>query len=114
MPPQDGGFPVSIAVVDAAGDLLAFARLDRAMPHSVTIAQGKAATAARFKKPTGALESMVAQGRTAFVAVDGVTPLQGGVPIMVGAACVGTVGVSGVAAADDEKCALAGVAALAL
>ena len=99
---------VSIAVVDASGALLAFQRMDDASPASVDLSIGKARTAARFKRPTKAMEDMIAGGRTAFVAVDGITPLEGGVPIMADGRVVGAVGVSGVTSQQDAQVARAG------
>ena len=55
---------------------------------------------------------MVASGRTAFLAVEGLLPLQGGVPVTVDGRVIGAVGVSGGTAAQDEQVALAGIAAL--
>lgn len=106
------GWNVSIAIVDAHGELLAFRRLDGASVASVDIAQGKARTAARLRRPTRALEESIAGGRTALLTVPGVLALQGGLPIMVGEVVVGAVGVSGVTSAQDEQIAAAGIAAL--
>ena len=104
------GWNVSIAIVDAAGGLVAFSRLEHTQPASDMIAIGKARTAARFKRPTKLLEESVASGRLALVAVEGALPMQGGLPIMVDEHCIGAVGVSGVTAAQDEQVAHAGVA----
>ncbi len=103
---------VSIAVVDAAGELVAFQRMDDAPLTSVQIAQGKARTAARFRRPTRALDSSLTAGRTALLAFEGVIPVEGGVPIVVGGRVVGGVGVSGVTSQQDAQCAQAGAAAV--
>ncbi|MFN2317939.1 MAG: heme-binding protein [Gemmatimonadales bacterium] len=103
---------VSIAIVDAHGDLLAFRRLDGAHLGSIDIAQGKARTAARLRRPTRALAEGLAAGNLAFLSVDGITALQGGLPIDVGGTVIGAVGVSGVTSAQDEQIAAAGIAAL--
>jgi hypothetical protein len=56
---------------------------------------------------------VVNKGRTAMVALDGFTPLQGGVPISVDGQIVGAAGVSGAASAQqDEELAIAGAKAL--
>lgn len=103
----------SIAVVDRGGHLLAFARVDGSFPGSPDIAIGKARTAALFEKPTAAFEEIIKNGRTPMLAIEGMTPLQGGVPVRVDGAVVGAIGVSGAAsAAQDEELALAGSAAL--
>src|SRR3990170_5194735 len=67
---------VSIAIVDDGANLLYLERLDGAQISSAEVAQGKARTAMRYLRPSGALEDAVARGRTALVAVDGITPLQ--------------------------------------
>jgi len=102
-----------IAVVDDGGNLMALERLDDTFPAGALISYGKARTAALFKKPTRFFEELVNKGRTAMVALDGFTPLQGGVPIVIDGQVVGAVGVSGASsAAQDEEFALVAAAAL--
>lgn len=103
---------VSIAVVDAYGELVAFQRMDDAALTSGNIAQGKARTAARFRRPTRALDSSLTAGRTALLAFEGVMPVEGGVPITVGGRVVGAVGVSGATSPQDAQCAQAGAKAV--
>lgn len=103
----------AIAVVDPAGNVLAVHRLDGTFPAASDVAIGKARTAARFRKPTKFFEETIAKGRTAMVAMNDFTPLQGGVLIMADGQVVGAVGVSGAAsAAQDEEVATAGAAAI--
>ncbi len=98
-----------IAVVDDGGNLMALERIDGTFAAGAKISIGKARTAALFKKPTSVFENIINKGRTAMAALDDFTPLQGGVPIMVGDQIVGAVGVSGAASAQqDEELALAG------
>ena len=103
---------VAIAIVDEAGELVAFHKIDDTQAASIDIAIGKARTAARMKRPTKALEDAVASGRTVLLAVDGLVPLEGGVPIAVEGRIVGAVGVSGVTSQQDAQVAQAGIAAL--
>jgi uncharacterized protein GlcG (DUF336 family) len=107
---RKNGWAVSIAVVDAAGELLAFVRLDGAHPASVNVSRAKARTAARFRRPTRAMDSLVTAGRGALLVADDALPLEGAVPIVVGGAVVGAVGVSGVTSAQDAQVAAAGAA----
>ncbi|HSE96305.1 MAG TPA: heme-binding protein [Methylomirabilota bacterium] len=101
-----------IAVVDDGGNLMALERLDGTFAAGAGIAIGKARTAAIFKRSTKAFEDIIKNGRTAMVALADFTPLQGGIPIMVGDEVVGGIGVSGAASAQqDEELALAGAAA---
>lgn len=103
---------VAIAVVDESGNLIAFHKIDDTQMGSVDIAIGKARTAARMKRPTKALEDAIAGGRTVMLAVDGLTPLEGGVPVMLDGRVIGAVGVSGVTSQQDAQVAQAGAAAL--
>lgn len=106
------GLKLSIAVVDAAGHLLAFRRMDDARLISIDVSVGKARTAAYLRSPSKTLEDMINGGRAALVGIEGITPVQGAVPIIVGGVVVGAIGASGASAADDELAAKAGAAAL--
>jgi glc operon protein GlcG len=100
-----------IAVVDDGGNLVALERLDGTFAAGANISIGKARTAALFKKPTKVFEDIIRNGRTAMVALPDFTPLQGGVPLVVGEDVIGAIGVSGAASAQqDEEIALAGAA----
>jgi glc operon protein GlcG len=102
-----------IAVVDEGGNLMALERLDGTFAMGATISVGKARTAVVFKKPTRFFEELINKGRTAMTAVEGFTPLIGGIPIMVDGQVVGGIGVSGAAsAAQDEELAMAGANAV--
>ena len=102
-----------IAVVDEGGNLMALERLDGTFAMGATISIGKARTAVLFKKPTRFFEELINKGRTAMTAVDGFTPLIGGIPVIIDGQVVGGVGVSGAASANqDEELALAGANAL--
>jgi len=104
----------AIAVVDGGGSLIAFQRLDGTFAAGAAVSLGKARTAALFKKPTKAFEDSINGGRIALAAVHEMTPLQGGVPILVDGHVVGAVGVSGAhSQQEDEEIALAGAAAIA-
>jgi glc operon protein GlcG len=103
---------VAIAIVDAGGDLLLFHRRDGTQLASIDIAIGKAKTAARFRRPTKALEDAVLGGRAVLLALDDLTPLEGGVPIVIDGEVVGAIGVSGVTSQQDAVIAEAGVRAV--
>jgi glc operon protein GlcG len=103
-------WPVSIAVCDEGGHLLAFVRLAGANLASTRISQSKAHTAVLMKRETRLVEEMINGGRSAFLSapdLDGM--LEGGVPIMVDGHCVGAVGVSGVKAPEDAQVAKASI-----
>lgn len=102
-----------VAIVDDGGNLIALERLDNTFPAGANISIGKARTAAMFKRPTKFFEDVVNKGRTTMVALPDFTPLQGGIPIMVGEQVVGGIGVSGAASAQqDEEIAIAGANAV--
>ena len=104
------GWQVSIAVVDAAGELVGFARMDGAPIASVDISRAKARTAARLRRSTRTLDSTLTAGRFAILGLDGITPVEGGVPIVVNGEIIGAVGVSGATPAQDGQVATAGAA----
>jgi glc operon protein GlcG len=103
--------PSAIAVVDPAGDLLAFQRMDGVRPASADLAIQKARTAARLQRPTVEIENNVNQGRTAFVTAK-IMALRGGMPVRVNGEVVGAVGVAGLSSENDTD--IAGTAAAAL
>ena len=103
----------AVAVVDDGGNLLYLIRLDRTFPAGAAVATDKARTAATFRMPTRNLEDAVKNGRTSLVAVSEMTPLAGGIPIVIDGQIVGAVGVSGAASAQQDE-ELAKVAASAL
>jgi glc operon protein GlcG len=110
---QQQNAPSAIAVVDPAGDLLAFQRMDGVRPASADLAVEKARTAARLRRPTAEIEDNIDKGRTAFVTAD-IMALRGGVPIRVNGEVVGAVGVAGMSKETDTGIATTAAAALGL
>jgi len=108
---RKNGWAVSIAVVDAHGELLGFSRMDGASLLSVEISQRKAATSARGRRPSKDFADRITQGNLATLALP-VIPLEGGMPIVVNGILVGGIGVSGATSAQDAQCAAAGAAAV--
>ena len=108
---QQRNAPSAIAVVDPAGDLLAFERMDGVRPASADLATEKARTAARLQRSTAEIEDNIDQGRTAFVTA-GIVVLRGGMPIRVNGAVVGAVGVAGLSKEVDAEIANTAAAAL--
>jgi glc operon protein GlcG len=108
---QQRNAPSAIAVVDPAGDLLAFQRMDGVRPASADLAIEKARTAARLQRPTAEIEDNINQGRTAFVTAD-IMALRGGMPIRVNGEVVGAVGVAGLSKETDTEIANTSASAL--
>ena len=107
---RKNNWTMAAAIVDTAGDLVYFEKLDGTQGASVTIAQDKARSAARFKRPTKALQDVLAAGGEGLrlLAIQGAVPVEGGVPIVVDGKIVGAIGVSGGTSAQDGQCARVG------
>ena len=102
---------VCIAILDDGGHLLHLARMDGATPANARIALEKGRTAAETRRSTANWQERVAK-RIELLRMPEVTPVQGGVPIVIDGTCVGAVGVSGVQSHEDEQIAAAGIKAL--
>lgn len=105
------GFRLAIAVVEPSGELVAFGRMDDVQYGSIDVAQAKARSAARFRAPTSVLEERLAGGRTALLAIEGLIPVAGGVPVIIDGRVAGAIGVSGASSAQDDEVARAAIAA---
>ncbi|MFL9610714.1 GlcG/HbpS family heme-binding protein [Methylobacillus sp. Pita2] len=103
---------VVVAVVDSSGSLSYLEKIDGTQISSVETAIGKARTANNFKRPTKALDDVVAGGRVALLNLPNILPLQGGLPIILDGKIVGAIGVSGATSQQDEQAAAAGLAAI--
>jgi glc operon protein GlcG len=111
---------VSVAVIDANGDLVAFERMDGAVSPSILVSQGKAHAALMFGTSTADLQDAIAAGRpvTATITPPPPTPVvvfpsRGGVPIRRGGRIIGAVGVAGVGPEIEDVIANAGADAAA-
>lgn len=109
--------PSNIAVVDAGGNLLAFARMDGAWLGSIDIAIHKAFTARAFDVPTEKLAEMAQSGKPLFgihaTNHERVVIFGGGIPIMQGETVIGAIGSSGGTVDQDVEIAQAAVDAFA-
>jgi glc operon protein GlcG len=107
-------FNVAIAVVDTAGNLVAFIRRDNTQTASVLVAQDKAVTAAIYKRPSKALQDGLAGGGAGLriLGLRGATPVEGGLPLIIDGRIIGAVGTSGVTSEQDSMVSTAGAAAL--
>jgi uncharacterized protein GlcG (DUF336 family) len=102
-----------IAILDDGGNLLYLARMDDAQLGSIEVAQLKARTAVRFKRPSKAFEEALVGGRMAILGFPDVIPVEGGVPLIADGKVVGALGVSGGTSPQDSAVAKAGVDAFA-
>jgi len=107
---RKNNWPVAIAIVDSSSKLVMFLKIDSTQHGSVDIAIGKATTAVNLRRPTKALQDAIGQGGSnlRLLAVPGVLPLEGGVPIIADGKVIGGIGVSGVTSEQDAQVATAG------
>ena len=103
---------VVISVVDDGANLVYLEKMDGTQIGSIEIAQMKARTAIKMKRPSKAFEDMIAGGRNAVLKLPDVLGVEGGLPLVVDGQFVGAIGVSGVTSAQDGQIAAAGVKAL--
>jgi glc operon protein GlcG len=107
--------PMAIAVVDTAGQLVAFERMDNTQTGSIGVSQDKAVSAAMFRRPTKVFQDVVAGGGAGLrvLTLRGANAVEGGVPLTVDGKIIGAIGVSGGTSDEDGVVAKAGAAALA-
>ena len=111
---RKNGWTMAVAVVDTAGDLVYFEKMDGTQTGSVRVSQEKARSAALFKRPTKAFQDAVAAGGDGLriLGLPGAVPVEGGVPLVVAGKIVGAIGLSGGTSQQDGQCAQAGAAVL--
>ena len=112
---KQNSWNVAISIVDSGAHTVMLHRLDGTQLASIRFAEGKARTAVEFRRPTKALEDVIAGGGAGlrYFTVPEVNLMEGGVPIVVDGKIVGGIGVSGVHSAEDAQVAQAGADALA-
>jgi uncharacterized protein GlcG (DUF336 family) len=107
---------MDIAVVDAGGNLKAFARMDGAWLGSIDISIKKARTARYFDMNTGDIGGLSQPGGPLYqieVSNGGLITFPGGVPIKnANDEVIGAIGVSGSTVEDDHTVAVAGAEAV--
>ena len=107
------GWKLAIAVVSPSGDLTYFLKMDNTQLASPTIAQNKARTAARFRRPTQLFFDLYESGHPYPGTLDPtLTASPGGIPIVVGGMIIGAIGCSGATGAQDAVVCKVGVDAV--
>ena len=101
--------PITIAVVDTAGDLVFFEKATNAAGTAETFAMKKAVAAVKKRAPTIADIARIKGGDPAALYVPELFPFPGGYPIVVDGKVIGALGETG--GADDD---VAKAAAMAL
>ncbi len=100
-----------ITVVDDGGTVVAIERMDETQIGSLDVSIGKAKTALKFKRPSKVFDDLVNGGKPGLMGL-GVTPVEGGIPLLADGKVIGAIGVSGGSSQQDAQVAQAGVAAL--
>jgi len=99
------------AVVDSGANLVSFKRMDGAQIASISVAEHKARTAAKFRRETKVFENAVQLTNYNYVmTLDDVIATRGGIPLVEGGKIIGAIGCSGGAGSQDEVVAKAGAA----
>lgn len=107
---RKNSFTMAIAVVDTAGNLVYFEKMDGTQTGSVNVSIEKARSAVLFKRPTKSFQDTVAQGGVGLrmLGLPGAVPVEGGIPLVEGGKIVGAIGASGGTSEQDGQCAQAG------
>jgi glc operon protein GlcG len=107
--------PMAVTVVDTAGQLVAFDRMDNTQTGSIAVSQDKAVSAAMFRRPTKAFQDALAAGGAGLriLTLRGASAVEGGLPLVVDGKIIGAIGVSGGSAEQDGVVAKAGADAMA-
>ena len=103
--------PMAIAVVDTAGQLVAFERMDNTQTGSIAVSQDKAASAAMFRRPSKVFQDALAAGGVGLrlLTLRGAIAVEGGIPLTVDGKIIGAIGVSGGSSEQDGVVAKAGL-----
>lgn len=112
---RKNSWPVAIAIVDNAGQLVAFEKMDNTQTASVEVAQDKAVSAAIYRRTTKVVQDGLAAGGAGLrlLGLRGMSPVEGGIPLVVDGKIIGGIGVSGVNSDQDGMVAKAGADAVA-
>jgi glc operon protein GlcG len=101
---------MNIAVVDLNGELVQFERMEGAQIGSGAVAQGKARTAARYRRESRVFYNVYESGHSYVNTLDpGLVASPGGIPLVEGGKVIGAVGCSG--GTGDQDAAICKVGA---
>ena len=110
---HEKGFVIDLAIVDGGGHLIYFEREDGVSVGTIQVAIMKAHSSAVFGAPSKQFEINVREGLIGMVALPGMAPFEGAVPIKVDGDVIGAVAVSGVTKEIDGEIAQVGADAVA-
>jgi glc operon protein GlcG len=111
---KKNNWTMAVAIVDTAGDLVYFEKIDGTQTGSVRVSMDKARSATLFKRPTKAWQDALAAGGDGLrvLGIQGAVPVEGGLPLLIDGKIVGAIGVSGGSSAQDGMAAKAGADSL--
>ena len=111
---RKNNWPVAIAILDTAGMLVAYEKMDNTQTASIQVAIDKGRSAAIYRRPSKVFEDIVAKGGAGLRVMNlrDASVVEGGLPIVVNGKVIGGIGVSGVNADQDGVVAKAGAEAL--
>ncbi len=105
------GWMMNIAVVDSGANLVAFRRMDGAQLGSIAVAEHKARTSVKFRRPTHAIEDAMQKSDVRYLAtVDDMIGARGGLPLVEDGKLIGAIGCSGGTGSQDETVCAVGAA----
>ncbi len=101
---------MAVAVVDTAGYLVYYEKMENTQLASADVSIDKARSAALYKRPTKAMQDGLAAGGAGWrlLRLRNAIPINGGLPLLIDGKIVGAVGVSGEASDQDAQCAKVG------
>src|SRR5262245_8237760 len=111
---RKNSWTMAVAIVDTAGELVYFEKMDQTQIGSINIAIDKARSAVWFKRTTKVLQEVLAAGGDGLrvLGMRGAVPIEGGIPLAVGGKIIGAIGASGGTPQQDGVAATVGAAAL--
>jgi len=105
---------MAVAVVDPAGVLIYYEKMDNTQLGSAEASIDKARSSALYKRPSKAFQDALASGGAGMrvLGLRGADPVEGGVPLLIEGKVVGAIGVSGDTSDHDGVCANAAAQSL--
>ena len=103
---RNNNWPMAVAIVDTAGLLVYFEKMDDTQTGSVVVSQAKARSAALFKRSTKVFQDRLASGGDGVMVLrlEDAVPVEDGLPLLVGGKIIGAIGVSGATSPQDGQC----------
>ncbi len=111
---RKNNWTMAVAITDGGGDLIYLEKMDGTQTGSISVAIGKARSAAMFKRPSKVFQDAVAGGGAGLriLGLEGAVPVEGGLPLVMDGKIVGAIGLSGGTSDQDGVAAKAGADAV--